>query len=190
MNSEVEELPMLTVRNFFRLNVSRCGKKIGGNLIFVGAFLLLLFVSGQSYAAGNHSEIGFGGGQGGVFDEERRVYVLAEYRSKYNWKGIAPIIALHTSGRESYITSGIFRDFEIKRQWFATPAFSVGLYFQEHGVTLGSNLEFKSSFAISYKADSGARFGARIAHVSNGGISEYNPGSEMLTLFFTLPVTE
>jgi len=168
------------------------GNKFGKFLLLQSMFfVLILFCPLHSLADENaHGEIGVGGGLGGVFDAQKRLFILAEYRFKYNYLGISPWITLHTSGKETYVTSGLFKDLDLSKHWCITPGFSLGLYGERDGMNLGSPLEFKSSLEISYKTSSQRRIGLRISHISNGGLDEHNPGAEMLSLFFTFPVRD
>jgi hypothetical protein len=79
---------------------------------------------------------------------------------------------------------------------FAVPAqnwiFSVGVgpgYYERHqGADLGSHLEFYSFAEVARRLPWHHRVLLRLSHISNGGITEPNPGAELLTLGYAMPL--
>jgi lipid A 3-O-deacylase len=47
--------------------------------------------------------------------------------------------------------------------------------------------QFRTGLGVAYEFDDGTRLGVRVAHVSNAGIHDDNPGEEELYVRFALP---
>ena len=68
-----------------------------------------------------------------------------------------------------------------------TPLFAVGGYARGDGPELGGVFQFRSSIGVSYEFPGKARLGLSVAHISNAGIHDENPGAEEIYLFYSLP---
>ncbi|MBT5810587.1 MAG: acyloxyacyl hydrolase, partial [Rhodospirillaceae bacterium] len=56
------------------------------------------------------------------------------------------------------------------------------------GKDLGNTVEFRSGVELAYRLDDRARLGVAFHHISNASLSDNNPGTETLTLTFSLPL--
>ncbi|MCF8029524.1 MAG: acyloxyacyl hydrolase, partial [Desulfohalobiaceae bacterium] len=45
---------------------------------------------------------------------------------------------------------------------------------------------FRSALKLSYELENRSRIGVRFGHVSNAGLGETNPGSEFLSLIYSI----
>lgn len=70
-------------------------------------------------------------------------------------------------------------------RWVMSPGWATGLYYRGHGKNLGGVLEFRSHLELAYRLPGGARIGLCLYHLSNGGIFDFNPGSESLLLTYS-----
>ena len=70
------------------------------------------------------------------------------------------------------------------RRWAAHVGFAAGAYERGNGKDLGHTLEFRSALDVSCQVREGFRVGMAVAHLSNAGLSETNPGVETLALTF------
>ncbi len=70
---------------------------------------------------------------------------------------------------------------------YFTPTFAPGAYFHGGGKDLGSVLEFRSGMEVGYQFDNHQRIGLNFSHTSNAGISDTNPGVEVLSVTFHQP---
>jgi hypothetical protein len=106
-----------------------------------------------------------------------------EYRFK-PWRfGIGPAIgASATSDGGAYLRAGFSRDFAFAERWNANITLAGGGYQPGHGKRLGKGFEFRSAIDVSYEAQPGVRLGAALAHLSNAGLSDSNPGVETITI--------
>ncbi|WP_166254671.1 acyloxyacyl hydrolase [Marinobacter salicampi] len=92
-----------------------------------------------------------------------------------------------TSDDANFIYAELRRDFHLGGRWLLTPSFGVGRFNSRPNLDLGLPLEFRSGLELSYRFEAGYRLGAAIFHLSNGGLSEENPGTEAAVLSFSLP---
>lgn len=99
---------------------------------------------------------------------------------------IRPVFGLFVTSDEAvYGYAGAARDFPLSRRFVLTPQFSVGAYENGGGKDLGHTLEFLSSLQLAYRFDGGSRLGLAYQHISNGSISDDNPGAEIIQLIWT-----
>ena len=133
----------------------------------------------------------------GVFDPfsfqgERATSAAAAVQLRWGRKlwVIGPAIGLMANtdaGLFGY--GGIYADLSYDRfdRFVVTPMFGVGGYVQGHSKDLGGVTQFRTEIGVAYQLDDGARFGVRIAHISNAGLHHSNPGTEELQLTYALP---
>ena len=65
-----------------------------------------------------------------------------------------------------------------------TPSFGVGYYDDGDGKKLGSEIEFRTTFEVSYQLKNENRIGLSFGHISNANIGNKNPGVEILSLSY------
>jgi len=65
---------------------------------------------------------------------------------------------------------------------------AVGYYESGNGIRLGFPVEFRLSLSVLYCFRNRAQLGLEIAHISNGGLSDPNPGTESFSVIFQFPV--
>jgi hypothetical protein len=70
-------------------------------------------------------------------------------------------------------------------RWTVSPGTAAGLYYREHGKNLGGAVEFRSHIELSYRLPGDNRIGLCLYHLSNGGLFDFNPGTESLLLTYT-----
>ena len=68
-----------------------------------------------------------------------------------------------------------------------TPLAGLGGYRQGDSTDLGGVFQFRLSLGISYEFENHHRLGVNIAHVSNSGIYDTNPGQEELYVTYAIP---
>ena len=83
---------------------------------------------------------------------------------------------------------GLLYDYAVDERWTVTPSFGAGLYAQgSSDLDLSKTVQFRSQLEASYGFDTGQRAGVAISHMSNGGLSDTNPGVEVLSLYWHVP---
>ncbi|HEY0945532.1 MAG TPA: acyloxyacyl hydrolase [Opitutaceae bacterium] len=131
----------------------------------------------------------FGTGIAGVFDGERNAMLSVELRGGAGWAGIHPWVGLGWAtdgaifaGGGALYTLGEFR------RWQTTVGFGPGYYERNQGPDLGKHLEFLSFVEVSRRLRRGHRVVLRLAHISNGSLGDRNPGTELLTAGYMIPL--
>ncbi|NKB19827.1 MAG: hypothetical protein GKS01_04700 [Alphaproteobacteria bacterium] len=69
-----------------------------------------------------------------------------------------------------------------------TPSFAVGAYDDSKGKDLGHTIEFRSGVELAWRFDNQMRLGLTLYHLSNAGIGDRNPGTEVLSLGLSVPL--
>jgi len=115
-----------------------------------------------------------------------------EYRFQNLGYGVRPVVGglINTRG-DAYAYAGLQMDVPLyqDRLWFI-PGAAAGAFAQGDGRDLGGALEFRTSAEIAYRFDNNQRLGVAISHLSNAGIYDSNPGTEMITVHYSIPVSQ
>ena len=100
---------------------------------------------------------------------------------------IGPAIGLmgNTDGG-AFGYAGIYSDLAYGNV-MATPLLGAGGYVEGDSKDLGGVFQFRTGLGIAYQFDDGTRLGVRVAHISNAGIHDDNPGEEDLMLVYSSP---
>lgn len=135
-------------------------------------------------------QIVFSAGTSGLFDTEHNPSFTLEYRFSKNWKGVQPWLGLSwaTDGAV-YAGGGALYTFSTPDgRWAVTVGCGPGYYERHEGTDLGSHLEFCTFAEVSRNLPWQHRVMIRIMHISNGGLTERNPGNELLLLGYSMPL--
>lgn len=163
---------------------------IGLCLVPAGLFLVgVLLVPVSGYGQKTPSYLGVGAGIYNVFDQASSgIYYLVDYRPPLGAYGIGTWITLASTEEEmGYYSAGILKDLYLSDSIIFTPSFGIGIYNQAAGhVVLGDPVEFRSAIKLSYELQNRSRIGIRLGHVSNAGFGETNPGSELLSIIYSI----
>ena len=99
-----------------------------------------------------------------------------------------------TSDSASYFLTGIYLEDNLgtlftgkESNYIFTPSFGVGYYDDGDGKKLGNNIEFRTTFEVSYKLKNQNRIGLSFGHISNANIGDKNPGVEILSFSYQVP---
>jgi lipid A 3-O-deacylase len=137
----------------------------------------------------SYAELGVGVFDPFAFQGERATSAAAAMQLRWGRKVwfIGPAIGLmaNTDGGV-FGYGGIYADLSYDKV-VVTPLFGIGGYVHGHSKDLGGVLQFRTELGVAYQFDDGARFGVRIAHLSNAGMHHSNPGTEELQLTYALP---
>ncbi len=100
----------------------------------------------------------------------------------------------YTNDSASYILTGIYFEDNLgelfegnKSKLFFTPSFGAGIYNDGSGKKLGNDLQFRTSFEISYEFRNKKRIGLSFSHISNANLGDKNPGVEILSFSYQIP---
>lgn len=134
--------------------------------------------------------LSIGVGEMGVLDNDGQW----DFRGEYRWgEGIIwqikPFVGLEFNDEGAlYGLGGLYYDFPMAPHWYLTPSFGAGLWHDGGGPDLGSAIEFRSQLELAYEFNGGHRVSAAFGHISNASIGDKNPGTEILSLYWHVPV--
>ena len=100
-----------------------------------------------------------------------------------------------TNDSASYFITGIYFEDNLgelfegeKSKFFFTPSFGTGIYDDGSGKKLGNDLQFRTSLELSYELKNNKRIGISFSHISNANLGDKNPGVEILSLSYHIPL--
>lgn len=132
----------------------------------------------------------------GWFDFNRQkdegVEFRGEYRSNYKIPGIQakPFAAVGGATSGHYFAgAGILWDVFFGRRVVLTPSFAPHVYTGgDSKLDLGHTVEFRSQLEVAYRLDNRSRIGLAVSHYSNASLGDKNPGTETLSLYYSIPL--
>jgi lipid A 3-O-deacylase len=102
---------------------------------------------------------------------------------------VSPLVGLSGTGSGGfYGYFGLGFDIHFAGNWILNPNVAAGYFYHGTGINLGSQWEFRSGAELDYRFADRRRLGVAFYHMSNAGISKENPGAEMATVVFTVPL--
>ena len=115
----------------------------------------------------------------------------AEYRFAElgKWKLIPSVGLVVAQNGAYFVYSDLRYDFWLNDKWLLIPSFGLGAFNGSEQLQLGNKLEFRSGIEIAYRFHKKYRLGVAFFHISNGGIADKNPGTEVLVLSLSIPVS-
>tara|TARA_B100001989_G_C24335579_1_gene362297 strand:- start:141 stop:668 length:528 start_codon:yes stop_codon:yes gene_type:complete len=100
----------------------------------------------------------------------------------------------YTNDSATYFLTGIYFEdnlgelFEAKKnKYFFTPSFGAGFYDDGSGKKLGNDIQFRTSFELSFELENTNRIGISFSHISNANLGDKNPGVEVLSISYQIP---
>jgi lipid A 3-O-deacylase len=131
----------------------------------------------------------FHSGISGLFDNEKNPTLALEYRSGVSLLdlGLQPWMgAGWATDGAVFVAAGIARTWKLDGGCSLSAGFGPGYYDRHEGLDLGSRMEFYSFVEIERETFAGQSVILRLAHISNGGLADSNPGTELLSLGYSL----
>jgi hypothetical protein len=83
---------------------------------------------------------------------------------------------------------GLLVDIYFGKSVVLTPSFGVGAFTEGSGLDLDSVIEFRSQIELAYRFEDRSRLGLAFGHISNASIGDTNPGVEIATVYYHLPL--
>ena len=113
-----------------------------------------------------------------------------------NFFYLKPFLGLETTSDSAvYFIGGIYLEDNLgtlfegeESNIYFTPSFGAGYYDDGDGKKLGNNIEFRTTLEVSYEIKNGNRIGLSFGHISNANIGDKNPGVEILSLSYQIPI--
>jgi hypothetical protein len=154
-------------------------------LILLGILLLADVCPAQTNTP---SYVLIGGGATGIFDDEKSIIGMVEFQPKLHVGPLGTWIGLQASDQEYYLGGGLLYDWYVTEHLFITPSFGAGVYGEHHGINLGSVLEFRSGIECGYDMKKSGRISIGFWHLSNSGLGDTNPGTEVAAVRYAFPL--
>ena len=125
----------------------------------------------------------------GVLGDSSPVRYGAEYRWRRGRWSIAPGLGFIVADDDArFIYVDLHRDFPLHDRWVTTLSFGGGFFHDGQSVRLGDRVMFQSGLELGRWLGNDWRAGIGFYHLSNGGLAEKNPGTEVLVLLVSAPV--
>lgn len=157
--------------------------------LLAGLAAAVILLAGSSARAEDWSYLAVGIGQYDVIqNDDSAVDFSLEYKARRVWIVRPKLGAEFTSDGAFYGYGGLHFDIPLGPKFLFTFGSAVGYYAEGSGKDLGSEIEFKSAAELLYQFSNGPRVGLQITHLSNAGISDRNPGTEVLSLIYAFPL--
>ncbi|HOO82059.1 MAG TPA: acyloxyacyl hydrolase [Alphaproteobacteria bacterium] len=126
-----------------------------------------------------------------VFDEQDGFDLRAEFRpnSTVFIDNLKPWAGLELTSQGSiWAGIGLLYDRNFKENWYFTPSLGVGFYTDGGSdKDLDYPVQFRSQLEIDYELESQHRIGLSLSHMSNAGLGDHNPGTEVISLNWSYP---
>tara|TARA_R110002124_G_scaffold64985_2_gene177761 strand:+ start:575615 stop:576109 length:495 start_codon:yes stop_codon:yes gene_type:complete len=156
---------------------------------YIKSFLLsyfAIFLMALPAHAQAQNTLVFAMGAYDILDDEGSLALDIEYRlTKPAFLGIKPFIgATLTTDKAAYSFGGLYKDFKITEKLFLTPSLAAGFYANGQGPDLDSLIQFRPMVDIGYRLNKETKISLGFSHISNGGLSSSNPGSEALMIHY------
>lgn len=130
----------------------------------------------------------------GYFDFNRKKdeggSIRLEYRSDYKLWVFKPFAAIdYATTGHGFVGAGILMDIYFGNRFVLTPSFAPHFYWGgDRKLDLDYPIEFRSQLEAAYRFDDRSRLGLAISHYSNASLGDTNPGTEVLTLYYSVPL--
>ena len=133
--------------------------------------------------------LSLGAGVAEIFDSHQEFYWNVEYRPAFRLYCFGPWFSFGSGKHhEFYAAVGVLVNLQLGHGWVLTPSFGGGYYNASSGLDLGFDAEFRSSIELARCFKNGHRIGFSFGHLSNGALSDKNPGTESLGIFYSIPL--
>lgn len=129
----------------------------------------------------------------GVFDIVENTDRAGDFRVEYRhgdgfwifkpWAGLEV-----TTDGGVFANGGVLTDFYFGRRVVVTPSIGIGAFHNGGGLDMGNVFEIRSQLEVAYRFDDRSRLGLAFSHISNAWTGNENPGSEILTVYYSVPI--
>tara|TARA_Y100000588_G_scaffold230839_1_gene244591 strand:- start:2138 stop:2593 length:456 start_codon:yes stop_codon:yes gene_type:complete len=134
---------------------------------------------------------GFSAGGYDVNDDQTAAEFRVEYRSDLRFWRVMPFVGLAgTTDEAIYGFAGLGLNFYLGRRVVIQPNAALVGYHEGNGKDLGGEFQFRTGGEIAWRFDNWSRLGVAFHHISNAGIDDPNPGTELLVLTYSVPFTK
>lgn len=121
--------------------------------------------------------------------DDEAVDFRLEYRHDEDFLWLKPWGGLEvTSDGAVWGGVGVLIDITFFDAVVLTGSFAPGLYEDGNGKDLGHRVEFRSQVELGYQFENRSRLSLAFSHISNASLSDDNPGTEVLNLYYHIPL--
>jgi hypothetical protein len=149
-----------------------------------------LIISRQAFSSSNIDLLSYALGAYDINDDQEAADIRFEYRfgrplilDFKPWLG-----AEITTKGGLYGAGGILYDWQVIDNFYIVPSIGAGLYSDGGGKDLGHTLQFRTQLEIQYELEDNSRFSLAYSHISNASLSDRNPGAEIFSLYYHMPL--
>jgi hypothetical protein len=165
-------------------------------LALLGALLCVVLATSSGRAAAqvalNDTPAVISGGIGWYdiyLQDDEAVDFRIEYRHGDDFLWLKPWAGLEaTSDGSVWGGIGVLTDITFFDSIVLTASFAPGLYEDGGGKDLGHTVEFRSQVELGYQFENRSRLSLAFSHLSNAHLGDDNPGTEVLNLYYHLPL--
>ena len=140
-------------------------------------------------AMAGEDSLAISGGGAGVINGKTSAAFGLEYRGEpLVWK-LYPHAGGYVTHRGAvYGFGGFGVEFRLGSSVLIRANTAVGAYGQGDDIDLGHVIEFRSGLELAYEFPNKSQLGLTFHHLSNAGIGEDNPGTEIATINYSIPL--
>ncbi len=125
----------------------------------------------------------------GYHRDHDAVDVRIEYRHGDKFLFLKPWAGIEaTSDGSVWGGGGVLLDVYFGQRIVVTGSIGAGGYAEGNGKDLVNVIEFRSQVEIAYRFDDRSRLGLAFSHISNASIGDDNPGVEIVSLYYSIPI--
>lgn len=134
--------------------------------------------------------IAFGAGLFGVLDDDAGTLDLRfEYRWGWSLWVLKPWAGIEaTTDGALFGIVGVLADFDLGSRWVFTPGAGFGPFDAGSGKDLGNPVQFRTQVEFARRFAGDDRFILALSHISNAGLGEINPGTEVFSIYYSIPL--
>ena len=167
-------------------------KRLALMAAFLAAALFSTSERATAQVAFNETPAVISGGVGWydlVDSDDEAVDFRLEYRHGEDFLWLKPWGGLEvTTDGSVWGGIGVLMDFTFFDKIVLTGSFAPGLWSRGSGKDLDHVVEFRSQAELGYQFDNKSRLSVAFSHLSNAGLGDDNPGVEVLSLYYHLPL--
>ena len=111
------------------------------------------------------------------------------YRWGQQYWYVSPLVgAMITADGDGAVYAGGYHDFRLGARWTLTPFLTLAAYHNGGGNNLGGTFQFYWGADLMYRMDNDWRIGVTARHISNAGLPDNNPGTEVIMFLLSMPL--
>ncbi len=125
-----------------------------------------------------------------AFDDNEAFDARLEYRfGRPLIYDIRPWLGIEiTSDGAAYGAGGLRYDWNFADNFYIVPSLGAGIFSDGGGKDLGTTLQFRTQIEFQIELKDASRFSFAFSHISNCHLSDDNPGTEILSLYYSIPL--